>query len=84
MANANWNGGKSKSRAQAYARLRHNDNERRADPQIEHANREIDKARTHLNFEVGPTAGLTYEQKKRVSTRVSTSSAIRRTPNSSA
>lgn len=64
MANANWNGGKSKSRAQAYARLRHNDNERRADPQIEHANREIDKARTHLNFEVGPTAGLTYEQKK--------------------
>lgn len=64
MANANWNGGKSKGRAQAYARLRHNDNERRADPQIEHSNREIDKSRTHLNFEVGPTAGLTYEQKK--------------------
>lgn len=64
MANANWNGGKSKGRAQAYARLRHNDNERRADPQVEHANREIDKSRTHLNFEVGPTAGLTYEQKK--------------------
>ena len=64
MANANWNGGKSKGRAQAYARLRHNDSERRADPQIEHSNREIDKARTHLNFEVGPTAGLTYEQKK--------------------
>ena len=64
MANANWNGGKSKGRAQAYARLRHNDNERRADPQIEHSNREIDKARTHLNFEVGPTAGLSYEQKK--------------------
>lgn len=64
MANANWNGGKSKGRAQAYARLRHNDNECRADPQIEHSNREIDKARTHLNFEVGPTAGLTYEQKK--------------------
>lgn len=64
MANANWNGGKSKGRAQAYARLRHNDSERRADPQVEHANREIDKSRTHLNFEVGPTAGLTYEQKK--------------------
>lgn len=64
MANANWNGGKSKGRAQAYARLRHNDNERRADPQIEHSNREIDKSRTHLNFEVGPTAGMTYEQKK--------------------
>lgn len=64
MANANWHGGKSKGRAQAYARLRHNDNERRADPQVEHANREIDKSRTHLNFEVGPTAGLTYEQKK--------------------
>lgn len=64
MANANWNGGKSKGRAQAYARLRHNDNERRADPQVEHTNREIDKSRTYLNFEVGPTAGLTYEQKK--------------------
>ena len=64
MANANWNSGKSKGRAQAYARLRHNDNERRADPQVAHSNREIDKARTHLNFEVGPTAGLTYEQKK--------------------
>lgn len=64
MANANWNGGKSKGRAQAYARLRHNDNERRADPQVEHSNREIDKSRTHLNFEVGPTAGMTYEQKK--------------------
>nr|WP_317440285.1 hypothetical protein [uncultured Collinsella sp.] len=64
MANANWHGGKSKGRAQAYARLRHNDNERRADPQVEHANREIDKSRTHLNFEVGPTAGLSYEQKK--------------------
>lgn len=64
MANANWNGGKSKGRAQAYARLRHNDNERRADPQVEHSNREIDKSRTHLNFEVGPTAGLAYEQKK--------------------
>ena len=64
MANANWSGGKSKGRAQAYARLRHNDNERRADPQVEHANREIDKARTHLNFEVGPTAGLSHEQKK--------------------
>lgn len=64
MANANWNGGKSKGRAQAYARLRHNDSERRADPQVEHSNREIDKSRTHLNFEVGPTAGLTYEQKK--------------------
>lgn len=64
MANANWSGGKSKGRAQAYARLRHNDSERRADPQVEHSNREIDKSRTHLNFEVGPTAGLTYEQKK--------------------
>lgn len=64
MANANWNGGKSKGRVQAYARLRHNDNERRADPQVEHSNREIDKSRTHLNFEVGPTAGMTYEQKK--------------------
>ncbi len=64
MANANWNSGKSKGRAQAYARLRHNDNERRADPQVAHSNREIDKSRTHLNFEVGPTAGLSYEQKK--------------------
>lgn len=70
MANANWHGGKSKGRAQAYARLRHNDNERRADPQVEHANREIDKSRTHLNFEVGPTAGLSYEQKRRDLTHV--------------
>lgn len=63
MANANWNGGHAKSRAQAHAWLRHNDRERRADPQVSHANRELDQTRTHLNFEVGPTAGMTYEEK---------------------
>lgn len=64
MANANWNGGHAKGRAQAHAWLRHNDRGRRADPQVSHSNREIDKSRTRLNFEVGPTRGMTYEQKR--------------------
>lgn len=63
MANGNWHNGRAKSRSQAKAWLRHNDKERRADPQIRHANREIDKSRTHLNFEVGPTKNLTLEEK---------------------
>lgn len=63
MANANWHNGRAKSRSQAKAWLRHNDKERRADPQIRHANREIDKSRTHRNFEVGPTKHLTLAQK---------------------
>ena len=63
MANGNWHNGRAKSRSQAKAWLRHNDKERRADPQIRHANREIDKSRTHLNFEVGPTTNLTLEEK---------------------
>lgn len=63
MANANWQGGRAKSRGQAKAWLRHNDRDRRADPQVDHTNREIDKARTERNFEVGPTAHMTLEQK---------------------
>lgn len=63
MANANWNGGHAKSRAQARAWLAHNERDRRADPQVNHANREIDKSRTHLNYEVGPTAAMTYDEK---------------------
>lgn len=63
MANANWNGGHAKSRAQARAWLAHNERDRRADPQVSHANREIDQSRTHLNYEVGPTAAMTYEEK---------------------
>lgn len=61
MANGNWQGGSAKGRAQAKAWLRHNDIDHRME--VEHSNREIDKSRTHLNFEVGPTKGLTYEQK---------------------
>lgn len=63
MANGNWHNGRAKSRSQAKAWLRHNDKERRADPQIRHANRKIDKSRTYLNFEVGPTKNLTLEEK---------------------
>lgn len=63
MANANWQGGRAKSRGQAKAWLRHNDRDRRADPQVDHANREIDKTRTVRNFEVGPTAHMTFGQK---------------------
>lgn len=63
MANANWNGGHAKSRAQARAWLAHNERDRRADPQVSHANREIDQSRTHLNYEVGPTAAMTYGEK---------------------
>lgn len=63
MANANWNGGHAKSRAQARAWLAHNERDRRADPQVNHANREIDKSRTHLNYEVGLTAAMTYDEK---------------------
>lgn len=61
MANGNWQGGSAKGRAQAFAWLRHNDPDYRKE--VEHSNREIDKSRTHLNFEVGPTKGLTYAQK---------------------
>ena len=61
MANGNWQGGSAKGRAQAFAWLRHNDPDHRKE--VEHSNREIDKSRTHLNFEVGPTKGLTYVQK---------------------
>lgn len=63
MANSNWNGGHAKGRAQAKAWLRHNEKDRRADPQVDHTNRDIDKSRTHRNFEVGPTKNLTYVQK---------------------
>lgn len=63
MANSNWHRGKAKGRAQAKAWLRHNDKERRKDPQVNHKNRDIDKSRTDRNFEVGPTAGMTYEEK---------------------
>lgn len=63
MANANWNGGQAKSRGQAKAWLRHNDKDRREDPQVNHSNRDIDRSLTHLNFEVGPTAKMSYEQK---------------------
>lgn len=63
MANGNWHNGRAKSRSQAKAWLRHNDKECRADPQIRHANRKIDKSRTYLNFEVGPTKNLTLEEK---------------------
>lgn len=61
MANGNWQGGSAKGRGQAYAWLRHNDPDHRKE--VEHSNRDIDKSRTHLNFEVGPTKGLTYAQK---------------------
>ena len=61
MANGNWQGGSAKGRGQAYAWLRHNDPDHRKE--VEHSNRDIDKSRTHLNFEVGPTKHLTYEQK---------------------
>lgn len=63
MANSNWHRGKAKGRAQAKAWLRHNDKERRKDPQVNHKNRDIDKSRTDRNFEVGPTAGMTYDEK---------------------
>lgn len=71
MANHNWgkkkeNGkhtGKCMSRNEAKARLRHNDKTRRADPMVNHTNLSIDKNRTHLNYELGPTAGMTYEEK---------------------
>ena len=71
MASHNWgntrrNGthtGKCTSRREAKARFRHNDKTRRGDPQVNHANLAIDKSRTHLNYELGPTAGLTYEEK---------------------
>lgn len=63
MANANWNGGQAKSRSQAKAWLRHNDKDRREDPQVNHTNRDIDQSLTHQNFEVGPTAGMSYEEK---------------------
>lgn len=71
MASHNWgntrrNGthtGKCTSRREAKARFRHNDKTRREDPQVNHTNLAIDKSRTHLNYELGPTAGLTYEEK---------------------
>ena len=71
MASHNWgnkrrNGthtGKCTSRGEAKARFRHNDKTRREDPQVNHTNLAIDKSRTHLNYELGPTAGLTYEEK---------------------
>lgn len=55
--------GRSYSRTEAKAKIRHNDAERRADPMVKHANREIDKSRTHLNYEIGPTKGMTYLEK---------------------
>lgn len=61
MANANWQGGHAKGRAQAHAWIQHNDKDRREE--LEHSNRDIDKSRTHLNFEVGPTAGMSYAEK---------------------
>ena len=63
MANSNWNGGHAKGRAQAKAWLRHNEKDRRADPQVDHSNRDIDKSRTARNFEVGPTKGWSYNRK---------------------
>lgn len=61
MANGNWQGGSAKGRGQAFAWLRHNDPDHRKE--VEHSNRDIDKSRTYLNFEVGPTKHLTYAQK---------------------
>lgn len=61
MSSSNWKGGKAKGIAQAKAWLRHNDKEKRAE--MEHSNPDIDKTLTDLNFEVGPMAGTTYEEK---------------------
>lgn len=63
MANSNWNGGHAKGHAQAKAWLRHNEKDRRADPQVDHSNRDIDRSRTSRNFEVGPTKGWSYDRK---------------------
>lgn len=63
MANVNHQGGHVKSRAQAKAWLRHNDRERRADPQTNHTNLDIDAELTAANFELGPTIGMSYADK---------------------
>lgn len=65
MASTNWQGGKAKTRATAKAWLRHNDRERRADPQTKHANLDIDADLTAENYELGPTAGMDYAGKCR-------------------
>ncbi len=65
MANVNWQGGKAKTRAQAKAWLRHNDKQRRADPQTKHGNLDIDADLTAENYELGPTAGMSYADKCR-------------------
>lgn len=55
--------GKAKGRSAAKAWLRHNDKAHRSDKATLHSNPDINPELSHLNYEVGPTAGLTYKQK---------------------
>lgn len=61
MASQQWK--KAKGRSAAKAWLRHNDKAHRADKATLHSNPDINPELSHLNYEVGPTAGLTYKQK---------------------
>ncbi|NJE79990.1 hypothetical protein E0L17_01380 [Olsenella sp. SW781] len=61
MASAQWK--KAKGRSAAKAWLRHNDKGHRADKAVTHENPDIQPELSHLNFEVGATAGLTLKEK---------------------
>lgn len=59
MANANWQGGRQKTKQAVYAMFRHNDRDRRQE--TNHSNPHINRSMTPQNWSL---YGLTYEERK--------------------